>query len=128
MVAVAPAGSVSAMVTAARWSTGTPYSSSAAVTVRLAPGVRLDRVQDDVGAGHAREDLQEVLAEPEVVVRAGRQQTGQEQVAARAMHQRGERRSRHLLRAAQPDREGALVDIAGCADSRTLAPAGDERT
>lgn len=32
MVAVAPAGSVSAMVTAARWSTGTPYSSSAAVT------------------------------------------------------------------------------------------------
>src|SRR5437899_6681565 len=28
------------------------------------------RVQDDVGAGHAREDLQEVLAEPEVVVRA----------------------------------------------------------
>ena len=28
MVAVAPAGSVSAMVTVARWSTGTPYSSA----------------------------------------------------------------------------------------------------
>ena len=28
------------------------------------------------------------------------------------MRQRGERRSRYLLRVAQPDREGALVDIA----------------